>query len=100
MLTKPQRKALQILRDHGPIQPREFAKKMWPDSPCWRHHIKCGPSGSHRGGGMYLAAGGYLGKLGRRGWAKPKYKFLYWDKFSTNIGHILTDAGRAALEAD
>jgi len=76
-LTEAQKKACQILRDHGPIRPREFAQKMWPDSPAWRHSCRCGPNGAHRGGGMYLAGGGYLGRLVHLGLAKYTGEFRY-----------------------
>jgi hypothetical protein len=67
-LTDSQAKALRILAE-GPIRPREFAKVMWPDSPAWKRTAKCGPNGAHYGGGMYTAAGGYLGRLYRDGLA-------------------------------
>lgn len=66
-LTKPQRKALEILRDHGPLRAGAFAAIMWPDSPGWSSVTKCGPNGSTSGGGMNLAGGAYLGKLRRKG---------------------------------
>lgn len=71
MLTESQAKALNILKDHGPLSPRQFARLMWPDSPGWCRVSKCGPYGSTRGGGMNLAGGGYLGKLHRKGWVEP-----------------------------
>lgn len=64
-------RALTILKA-GSCRPAEFAKKMWPDADGWRRSIKCG-GGSHMGGGMVLAAGGYLGKLRRDGWAQSGY---------------------------
>lgn len=96
MITEKQRQALQIVKEHGPIRPREFAQFMWPDSPGWRHHSKCGPKGSHRGGGMYLAGGNYLGKLRKQGWIKKEYIHIWgdiWDK-----GYILTDEGYKVLK--
>lgn len=66
-LTDSQARALSILAESGPIRPAAFAKAMWPDSPAWRRTAKCGPNGSHYGGGMYQAAGGFLGKLRRDG---------------------------------
>lgn len=87
-LTPSRRRALEILRDHGPIRPREFARVMWPDSPGWNFPAKSGPRGTHRGGGMYLAAGGLLGKLRREGLSSR----------DTLIGHTLSPTGREALE--
>jgi len=65
---------------------------MWPESDGWMHHSKCGPYGSCTGGGMNLAGGGYLGKLGRRGWVIRRYLF------GSDTGYELTDAGIRILE--
>lgn len=65
--------ALQIVRDNPGIVPARFADKMWPTSEGWKRPAKCGPSGSHRGGGMYLAAGGFLGRLYRQGLVQRSY---------------------------
>jgi len=65
-LTPKQKRALEIIRKNPGIRPREFAKLMWPDSPRWRNMAKCG-YGVHQGGGMYLAAGGFMGKLNKLG---------------------------------
>lgn len=89
-LTVSQQRALTILRDHGPLRPREFAKHMWPDSTGWHRSAKCGPNGSHRGGGMYRAGGAYLGKLRARGW-------VWWAPLPSTA-HVLTADGRRALE--
>jgi hypothetical protein len=87
----PTIKALLIIKNHPEIHgPRDFARLMWPNSPAWRHYTKCG-SGVHRGGGMYLAAGGFLGKLIRAGLIRQrldqKWKYHY----------SLTDVGLAQL---
>jgi len=95
VLTEPQVKALTILQNHGPLRPREFARLMWPDSPGWQRHARCGPNGSHKGGGMYLAAGGYLGKLARKGWIYRKFKQYSWGYDS--MGYILNGPGKTIL---
>lgn len=92
-LTASQRRALEVIREwwtvyRKEIRPREFARRMWPDSPRWQVHVKCGPNGSHRGGGMYLAGGGYLGKLARLGLISRG-----------RDGYALSSAGDKALEA-
>ena len=71
MPTDKQLKALRIFAEHGPMMPKVFAEFMWPDSEAWQHQAKCGPRGVHQGGGMYLAAGGYIGKLCKQGWVQP-----------------------------
>ena len=94
-LTGPQRKALQIVAQHAPIHPKQFAEVMWPDSPCWRHSCRVG-HGASRGAGMSLAAGGYLGKLARKGWIIMRYQFL--GKEYRRLGYDLTDDGKKALD--
>ena len=93
-LTDSQRRALEILRDNPGIRPREFGERMWPDSDCWQHRSKCGSRGVTVGGGMNLAAGGYLGKLYRLKLAScsvrhPRYSRDGWG---------LTQEGREALK--
>lgn len=64
-------RALEVLRDHGPLTPAQFARRYFSkDDPGWQRHCKCGPRGTHRGSGLVMAAGGILGKLRRRGWAR------------------------------
>ena len=87
-LTPSQSKALEILRDEGPLRGREFARAMWPDSPGWTRVAKCGPGGSHQGGGMYGAGGAYMGKLRHLGLA---------EYISYTEGYCITMAGRDAL---
>lgn len=68
-LTDPQFKALGILATDGPKTPRNFAKRMWPDSPGWRRSCNVG-TGAARGVAMWRSGGAYLGKLARKGWTK------------------------------
>lgn len=91
-LTEPQKRALRILYEHGPLHPREFARFMWPDSPGWKVHHNCG-YGVSAGSMMAMAGGGYLGKLHHRGWVAPKY---HWNRHGELWldGHVLTDVGR------
>lgn len=90
-MSEAQLRALRIVRDNPGIAPREFAKAMWPDSPAWQHSVKCGPNGSHKGGGMYLAGGAYLAKL-----ANLKLVNRVFDTYQT-FYHLSSD-GRQALE--
>lgn len=90
-LSKVQRRALQLLQERGPLRPAAFAEFMWPNSEGWAHHTKCGPSGSHRGGGMPLAAGGYLGKLSKLRLVRPEYRG------GTRV-YTITSAGIKALK--
>lgn len=68
--------ALTILRKAGNagLMPKEFAAEMWPESDGWTRQAKCGQKGSHRGGGMYMAAGGFLGRLRKRGLVEAVWK--------------------------
>lgn len=95
MLSKAQRRALEILRDNPGIAPRAFAKKMWPDSEGHKHHTKCGNKGVSVGGGMNLAAGGFLGKLAKAGLVAAGHE---WRLYGMGpLGYFLTVAGKAAL---
>lgn len=66
-LSESLKKALMIIRDRKPERPGEFAFLMWADSPKWQNRTKAGKNGVSKGGGMNLAAGGYLGKLKSQG---------------------------------
>lgn len=50
-LTPAQRKGLEILKEHGPLSPRDFALKMWPDSPAWSKRNR-GQRGTNHSGAM------------------------------------------------
>jgi len=70
--SKPLLKALKIISTfegaglYHEIWPTQFAKLMWPDSPCWRKVYNIG-HGSTGGKGMWLCAGSYLNKLKEAG---------------------------------
>lgn len=70
-LTPSQARALQIVREHAGIKPREFASFMWPESD-----------------EMDIAGGDYLGKLVKRKLVTLGY-----------TGYFLTPKGIAALKA-
>lgn len=92
-LTQPQKRALRILRDHGPLRPREFAGLMWPDSPGWNRLHNCGPYGAAYGTMMPMCGGGYLAKLKYRGWVEESWR-RSWDGQIRSKGYILTPKGR------
>ena len=92
-LTTKQKQALEIIRAHPGIKPREFARFMWPASLSWSTHTKAG-RGVTRGGGMNLAAGGYLGKLARAG----LIRHAYTSASRREIGYYLTPEGTQALK--
>ena len=83
-------KALLLIRNHKIDSPRQFARFMWPDSAGWKRTSKAGPNGTSRGGGMNLAAGGYLGKLERRK--------LIRRSITVVLPYRLTEEGNAALD--
>jgi hypothetical protein len=57
-------KALSILATHGPMLPSGFADRMWPEM----RRRNAGGNSQHRGGDNgAICAGGYLGKLCKRG---------------------------------
>ena len=94
MITDTCARALQILADcdHQGIWPSRFADKMWPDSPGHRRSHKCGPYGSSPGAMMPMVAGGYLGKLNRRGFTTQT-----WSESNQRFHH-LSMAGDQALK--
>lgn len=94
-MTKRRMLALQIVREFEPIRPRWFAEKFWPRDE-WRYRpINTGINGSHKGRGMYIAAGAYLSKLEHAG-------FLRWSPGRPPVdegrGFRLTHDGRRLLE--
>jgi len=94
-LTPNQIRALEVVKKAGIIRPTAFARAMWPESQGWRRHTRCGPKGVHRGGGMSLAGGGYLGKLARLGYVRQQFRGVHHDE----DGYAVSDEGRAALKA-
>lgn len=92
-MTPAVRLSLEILADRGPLSPSEFAHQYFPrDHDGWQRSCKCGAYGSHRGGGLVLWAGGWLGKLRAQGLVTAAYR-----QTGQLQGHVLTAAGRAAL---
>lgn len=88
-------RALQLLRDDEDIhRPTEFARMMWPDSEGWQRVGKIG-HGSHRGVGMILAGGGFLGKLRAQGLIIIS---LDRDYRSYSNNYYLTSEGRRILK--
>jgi len=90
MISDSTARALLLIRNHKIDSPRQFARFMWPDSDGWKRHSKAGPNGVSRGGGMNLAAGGYLGKLERRR--------LIRRSITVVLPYRLTEEGSAALD--
>ena len=89
------RRALSILREHGPMTAGEFAREMWPDSPAWKRVYNCGPNGATRGRGLVKSGGSFLGKL-----AKQELVEVGWDRHSTVNLHSLSQHGRYVLRED
>jgi hypothetical protein len=61
--------ALAIIKEHGPVTPRQFSQLMWPDAEGHEVPGSCG-HGVAVGIGMWKAAGSFLGKLNRMGLIK------------------------------
>lgn len=93
-LTLGQVRALEVIEAESVVRPREFAKIMWPESTGWMRSSRCGPNGVHRGGGMCLAAGGYLGKLSKLGLVRQQFRGMLHDE----DGYALTEEGKKSLE--
>lgn len=82
-LTEEQEKALRIFFDwkqkntFGTMTAKEFARRMWPDSPGWLKVSNTG-NGACRGKGMWLRAGVFLGKLTASGWLYHEPSLSTW----------------------
>lgn len=61
-MTPPQRRALFVLWEHGPLTGENFAKQMWPFSPSWTYQ-----TASMRNHALEGAAGTFLGRLRKMG---------------------------------
>jgi len=84
--------ALSVLRDCvEPVTPGWYAKKCWPDSPSWHHHVNVG-TGSARGTGIKQMAGAMLHRLKGLGLAEEVRSFGHVPRF------VVSSAGRRALE--
>jgi hypothetical protein len=88
-LTKPQRRAMIILRDFGPMRPGWFSTKMWPDSPSHRNRSRCGQHGARVATGIHQKAGQFLSSLRRLGLVQDGH----WPN-----PHRISAKGRQALK--
>lgn len=66
-ITPATQRALEIVAKYPNIYPSFFARMMWPDSDHLDESYRAGPNASVRGRGLTRAAGGYLGRLRKRG---------------------------------
>jgi hypothetical protein len=67
-MTRTETRALEVLRSEPTgMCARDFARRMWPDSPSWRRLGRCGPNGSAYGIGIQQRAGAYLAAMERAG---------------------------------
>lgn len=89
-LTKPQRRALEIVRACGPIGGAAFAAQMWP---------QCKGKRTSKRAGYNLRAGSYLSWLNRHGllsWHQPPlHSFLH----RGCLLYELSEQGARALDA-
>ena len=67
-MTKPRERALEILREHGPLSAASFARLMWPDSIAWKRTTRRhdGKSGAY-GGAQWMSAGAFLSRMRKDG---------------------------------
>lgn len=76
-LTEKTVRALTILRDHSPLGASDFAEHMWPDHPGWSKRSKQG-RGTAIGKIMWMMAGGYLGRLNKKGFLEYLFGKRSW----------------------
>lgn len=87
-LTPIQIRALEVLRDQGPLITSMAGQEIWPDRKFKNSQ------------GAALAGGGLLGKLRIRGLVEVKYRDRLDNEGSRwPDGWVLTSRGRAALRA-
>jgi len=72
-LSKRQKEALQIIKDHPGIYARGFGELFWPDHLAHKKQSN-NSYGSQRGKPGWLMAGSYLGKLKKKGLIRNGYK--------------------------
>jgi transcription elongation factor Elf1 len=82
-----------ILKSEGDMYPERFASLMWPDSEGHQRSHKVGRSGSSKGVGMALAAGGFLGRLRTAGLTDWKPAWHGYQRY-----HFVTEQGERLLE--
>ena len=84
-------KALKILAENEVKMARQFARLMWPNSPCWEKVYNIGAYGATKGVGMWLVGGSFLGKLRDQGLIRQS---VYDGRF------VLTDKGEERLSGE
>ena len=67
-MTSGERRALGIIRKHGPLRPSEFADLFWPGKH-WTP-MRCGTNGVSRTRNKAMSAGAYIGRLRKKGWIR------------------------------
>lgn len=76
MLTKPQRRALEILdKETRSTTAHWFAQKMWPRTDeryrlSWERTHNCGVNGATTGAPMWRLGGRFLTALTKKGWVR------------------------------
>lgn len=90
-MTQRQFEALEIIDAAGTIAPSTFGMKFWPGHVMHSKSSPCG-NGAARGVAGWRCAGGYLGRLRKKGWV--------WDEGRIAASYTLTFAGAAALKEE
>jgi hypothetical protein len=89
-LTTAQRRALEVLRDHGPLTPSGLANHLWPNS-CQRMS-NVGGYGAAAGVGANLKAGQFLSHLNKLLYTEQEYCGGY-------TLHRISEFGQRTLES-
>ena len=91
-MKKVSKRCIEALRIHeakGPLRPRAFAEFFWPGHHMHRKISNQG-HGACSGKAAWLAGGGYLAKLRKRG--------LVRSYFNDTFSYVLTQEGKKILE--
>lgn len=96
-MTGPQRRALEVLWEYGPLEREEFAKAMWPESPSWKHPQYSEFDG-WRNYSLEGAAGTFLGRLKKLGLVTDAGQVGWWREIQPLWG--LTELGQRVLRRE
>lgn len=92
-ITAERARALEIIKEKGPIKPAAFAMIYFKDHPGHNNEVDSGYGHKRKGGGMNICAGGFLAKIEN---ACLLERVTSGGEF---VGFVLSPDGRRALRS-